>query len=62
MGKRLATHLWINTEEKLEDLDALHVSVKKSVPYGREQWKEKMILKYHMESTLKNSGRPRSEK
>ncbi len=52
---------WINTPEKLDDLNMLRVSVNKSVPYGKEKWVEKMVSKYHLESTLKSPGRPKKK-
>ena len=53
---------WINTDEKSDDLDMIRTSVHKSVPYGKEQWVEKMVLKHHLESTLKSPGRPKKDK
>ncbi|OGI87469.1 hypothetical protein A3A91_02195 [Candidatus Nomurabacteria bacterium RIFCSPLOWO2_01_FULL_36_16] len=53
---------WINTEEKQDNLNTIRMSVLKSVPYGRERWVEKMILKHHLESTMKSPGRPRKSK
>jgi putative transposase len=52
---------WINTSEDSDFLEVIRTSVKKGVPYGREQWIEKMVLKYHLESTLKSPGRPRKK-
>lgn len=53
---------WINTPEKLDDLENVHISVNKSVPYGSKKWVERMVLKYHLESTLKSPGRPKKGK
>jgi len=53
---------WINTVEKPDDLDMLRNSVNKSVPYGKEQWVEKMVSKHHLESTLKSPGRPKKDR
>ena len=50
---------WINTVDKVEDLKIIRASVNKSIPYGREKWVDKMVLKYHLESTLKSPGRPK---
>ena len=50
---------WINSKEESDFLDIIRTSVNKSVPYGRERWVENMVLKYHLESTLKSPGRPR---
>ena len=53
---------WINTEEKPEDLNRLRNSVNKSVPYGKEQWVQRMVSRHRLESTLKSPGRPRKAK
>ena len=53
---------WINTAEKLDDLDMIRISTNKSVPYGKGQWVEEMVSKYHLESTLKFPGRPRKSR
>lgn len=50
---------WINTVDKIDDLKMIRVSVNKSVPYGRDKWVDKMVSKYHLESTMKSPGRPK---
>lgn len=50
---------WVNTVDKIDDLKLIRVSVKKGMPYGRDKWVEKMVLKYSLESTLKSPGRPK---
>ena len=50
---------WINSKEESDFLDIIRTSVNKSVPYGRERWVDNMVLKYHLESTLKSPGRPK---
>ena len=52
---------WINTADKPDDLHAIRISVNKSVPYGKEQWVEKMVSKHHLESTLRSPGRPKNK-
>ncbi len=52
---------WINTADREEDLKTIRTSVNKSVPYGKEQWVEKMVLKHHLESTLRSPGRPKND-
>lgn len=52
---------WINTDEKSDDLELIRNSVNKSVPYGKEQWVEKMVSKHHLESTLRFPGRPKND-
>jgi putative transposase len=53
---------WINTAEKIDDLTMIRTSVNKGVPYGGGIWVEKMISRYHLESTMKSPGRPKKEK
>lgn len=53
---------WINTADKADDLKMIRNSVSKSVPYGRDKWIDKMVSKYHLESTLKSPGRPKKNK
>lgn len=52
---------WINLTEDTDLLNTIHTSLNKSVPYGRESWVDNMVLKYHLESTLKSPGRPRKK-
>lgn len=53
---------WINSPEKVDDIDTIRTSVNKSMPYGEEKWVEKMVVKHHLESTLKSPGRPKKGK
>lgn len=50
---------WINTADKVDDLTVIRHSLNKGVPYGRERWVDTMVTKYHLESTLRNAGRPK---
>jgi putative transposase len=50
---------WINTPDKEEDLLNIRASLNKGVPYGREKWVDQMVVKHHLESTMKNPGRPK---
>jgi len=50
---------WVNTEESIEEVETIRRSVNKSVPYGREQWVDAMVTTYHMETTLRDAGRPK---
>ncbi|MCX6747707.1 MAG: transposase [Candidatus Nomurabacteria bacterium] len=51
----------VNTEDKLEILDTVRTSLRKGVPYGRDNWVDKMIKKYKLESTLNEPGRPKKK-
>jgi len=50
---------WINTPEKEDDLRQIRKSVNKGIPYGKERWVDRMVTKYHLESTVRGVGRPR---
>jgi len=52
---------WINTPEKTEELKTLRSAVNRGVPYGRESWVEKMVQEYHLESTVREPGRPKKQ-
>lgn len=49
----------VNAPQGEEELDALRQCLKKSKPFGREKWTDKMIDKFNLKSTQKNPGRPR---
>ena len=50
---------WINFSETSDELDNIRQSINKSIPYGREDWVEKMVINHHLETTLRNAGRPK---
>ena len=50
--------VWINTPDKEDDLHTIRNSVTKGTPYGRDRWVDRMVKKYHLESTTRNPGRP----
>ena len=50
---------WINTPENKDDLFSLRNSVNRSVPYGEGKWVKKMIVRHHLESTVRSQGRPK---
>ncbi len=51
--------IWINTEDRKEELISLRQSVNKGVPYGRTSWVEVMARQYKLESSLREPGRPK---
>ena len=53
--------VWINTEDKSDDLKIIRTAVNKGVPYGKELWVEKMVSKHRLESTTRSPGRPRKK-
>ncbi|MBI5420776.1 MAG: transposase [Parcubacteria group bacterium] len=50
---------WINTPDKIGDLSLIRTSLQKGAPFGKEKWVHQMITKFHLESTLRNPGRPK---
>jgi putative transposase len=50
---------WVNTSDKDDDLAEIRTSVNKGKPFGKGKWVDKMVAKYHLESTQKNPGRPK---
>ena len=50
---------WINSLDTSEELDNIRQSVNKSIPYGRDDWVERMVTKHNLETTLRNVGRPK---
>jgi hypothetical protein len=47
---------WLGKEEIENIRDAL----KRSKPYGSEQWVAKAVAQFGLENTLRNPGRPRN--
>lgn len=52
---------WIDSGERADDLNTIRSSVNKGIPYGKQQWVEKMVSKYHLDSALKSPGRPKKK-
>ena len=50
---------WVNEYENKEDLENIRCSIKKSKPFGSEDWVEDTILKHGLEYTAREPGRPR---
>ena len=51
--------VWINTTEDEKVVNSIRASVVKGVPYGRENWIDKMVAIHKLESTTRSPGRPR---
>lgn len=49
----------VNELYNKEQLERIHFSVQKGASYGEEAWVAQMVEAYHLESTLRPSGRPR---
>jgi len=50
---------WINTADKDDDLASIRVSTNKGTLYGKKKWVDDMVALHKLESTLRNSGRPK---
>lgn len=50
---------WINSVEEEKIIQSIRNSVVKGVPYGRENWVEKMVTSHKLESTRKSVGHQR---
>jgi putative transposase len=50
---------WINTPDNSQDIELIRASALKGVPYGKEKWVNRMVATYHLESTLRDPGRPK---
>ncbi len=50
---------WINTSDKKDDLNIIRHALNKGVPFGWDRWVDRMVTKYHLESTLRSAGRPK---
>jgi putative transposase len=53
---------WVNRRIGNEDLAAVRKSVNRQAPYGNQAWREAIIEKFGLESTLRLRGRPWSDK
>ncbi len=42
-----------------DDLDSIRHTLNKDVPFGGKRWVDRMVTKYHLESTLRSAGRPK---
>lgn len=51
---------WINQPQIENELEQIRTSISKSRPYGEEMWLNKMVKKFGLEITLRQSGRPKN--
>jgi|SRR3989339_772596 len=49
----------LNDPQDKEEIEEIRNSIRRGSPYGEGGWREKMITKYSLESTIKSRGRPR---
>jgi len=50
---------YVNEPEKDDELETIQYSINRGKPYGREQWTNRMIDRFSLESTIRNPWRPR---
>jgi putative transposase len=50
---------WVNRAERVAEVEALRRAVKRSSPYGSEEWVRRMAKKLDLQWTLRPRGRPR---
>jgi hypothetical protein len=53
---------WVNEREPTEQLSAMRRSVIKGQPYRSEPWVERMVAQWNLGPTLRERGRPKTEK
>jgi putative transposase len=51
---------WLNASQGKEEIEKIRFAIKKSRPYGSEQWLRKAVARFGLENTMRNSGRPRN--
>jgi putative transposase len=51
---------WLHRPQGKEEIEKIRSAIKKSRPYGSEQWLRKAVAQFGLENTLRNSGRPRN--
>ena len=50
---------YVNEPEKDDELEAVRYSVNRGKPYGREQWTNRIIDRFNLESTVRDPWRPK---
>ena len=50
---------WVNQSQGKEEIENIRYAIKKSRPYGSEQWLGKAVAQFGLENTMRNRGRPR---
>lgn len=50
---------WINRSEPKEEIENIRYAIKRSRPYGSEQWVEKTVKKFDLQSTIRHPWRPK---
>ncbi len=50
-----------NALQSKEEIENIHDAIKKSRPYGSEQWVAKAVGKFGLENTMRKRGRPKKD-
>lgn len=50
---------WINQSEPKEEIENIRYTIQRNRPYGSEQWVEKTVKKFGLQSTIRNPWRPK---
>jgi len=50
---------WLNTAQTKKEEESIERSITKNVPFGSNEWMNKVIKKFKLEQTLRGVGRPR---
>jgi len=53
---------WVNTPLTEDELSALRRSVNRGSPFGETSWRDRMVRRLGLESTLRPQGRPKKQK
>jgi putative transposase len=51
---------WLSRSQPKEEVENIRYAIKKSRPYGSEEWLRKAVAQFGLENTMRNSGRPRN--
>ena len=60
MGEPRRYREWLNQSPGEEEIENIRSAIKKSRPYGSEQWLRKAVGRFALENTMRNRGRPRN--
>jgi len=52
---------WINQSEPKEEIKDIRYAIKRSRPYGSEQWVERAVKKFGLQSTMRDPWRPKKD-
>jgi putative transposase len=50
---------FVQTPLTQEEIDATRNAVNKSVPYGKDNWRDAMVDRFKLQATIRGKGRPK---